>query len=45
MTGFKCEVGDGGEDEEEEEEEAGVKGKRYNDGVALVHNLTNTAPD
>ena len=25
--------------------EAGVKGKRYNDGVALVHNLTNTAPD
>ena len=28
------------EEEEEEEEEAGVKGKRYNDGVALVHNLT-----
>ena len=30
----------GEEEEEEEEEEAGVKGKRYNDGVALVHNLT-----
>jgi len=29
----------------EEEEEVGVKGKRYNDGLALVHNLTNTAPD
>jgi hypothetical protein len=36
MTEFKCEMGE----EEEEEEETEVKGKRYNDGVALVHNLT-----